>query len=728
MSPSLLASLLSDDPLDALDDAGLFGRDHFVARTIEILGRVRVQSNSSTLSLIGAWGSGKTTVLNALVRHLREPDDAEREALGSAWSVAEFNPWLYSDPASLHAGFFSELRDALPREERWNEARKRLADFGRRLTPLTSVTQLFGINSKDIVEGALAQLEPSTTAQRRAVEAAMTDVSQPVLMIIDDLDRLSAEELLHVFKLVRLVGRLPNVYYLLSYDEHTIVDLLGKTDLVAADDERRALDYLEKIVQVRLDMPMLREHEVDAIVDSALESVARAHGLEVENKPSLVRRFDSVMSARLRTPRALKRLFGQLDAFLGAVGSEVSFDDFVVMTWFRTVEPGVYGLIQERKAELLGTGGDALRRLAQPKMTNAQMKVEWLRRLNGAQVAEAHQDDVLYLLTSVFPALDGVYGGDDREHGRPSQGGSPEPTPGRISHPDYFDRFFAFGVPSGDIPDTAVRAAARELQRAERGSNLNLLEETFHSQPELVLRKLADLTQTQDIDRPSLIRWLGIKYHSARFFGLIESRIEGLVAELFADLSSTEAEALAHELSVTDSGLHLVGSAQRLLAGQQYGAIRDVERLNGMGDVLAPVVMGLLSRRLSSLVDEVDSPLEASIEASRLRWLWRGLDPESFRRLLAAAAESGRWGLVDELAWFVACSIGSDGVFYIGRFSEISAINDLFDREAVMATLAEEIDKAETWDHSRDVPATPAALRLFTLAALRLARKTEQDG
>ncbi len=48
-------------------------------------------------------------------------------------------------------------------------------------------------------------------------------------MILDDLDRLTAEELMQVFKLVRLVGRLPYVYYLLGYDEQTLVDLI-KTD------------------------------------------------------------------------------------------------------------------------------------------------------------------------------------------------------------------------------------------------------------------------------------------------------------------------------------------------------------------------------------------------------------------------------------------------------------------------------------------------------------------
>lgn len=642
--------------------------------------------------------------------------------------MAEFNPWLYSDPASLHAGFFAELRAALPSDKRWSTVRKELADLGRRLTPLTGLTQVFGFNSKELYEGALAQLEPSTTSQRRAVEEAMAEAPRPVLMVIDDLDRLSANELLHVFKLVRLVGRLPNVYYLLSYDELTIVDLLRKTDLVAAEDKRRALDYLEKIVQVRLDMPMLREYEVDTIVDHALDFVAQAHGLQVQNKSTLLRRFDSVMSGRLRTPRALKRLFGQLDAFLGAVGPEVRFDDFVVLTWFRTVEPGVYGLIQARKNELLGTGGDALRRMSRPKKTNAQMRDEWLRRLEEAQVAETHRDDVLYLLTSMFPMLDGIYGGDDTEYGRHGHGGTATPSAGSISHPDYFDRFFAFGVPSDDIPDAVIHGAVRELERGREGADRAQLDDTFRTQPELVIRKLTQLSRSQAIGRGALIRWLSVRFDAEPLFGTIERRIESLVAELLADLPPEDAKALVRELSSTDSDLYLMGNAQRLLAAQEYGSMSDVARFNAMGAALAPVSSDLLGKRLAALVDEVASPLGATDEASRLKWLWRELSAESFKQLLAGAVQSGRWTLIDELGWFVGSSAGSDGTPYIGRFTDLSALPDVFDMESVMASLANEIEEAERWDRSRDVPATPEMLRLFVVASLKEMRDGDGAG
>ncbi|WP_399136029.1 P-loop NTPase fold protein [Streptomyces sp. NBUA17] len=54
------------------------------------------------------------------------------------------------------------------------------------------------------------------------------------MAITDDLGRLAPEELLVVFKPVRLAGHLPNVYYPISTDEQTLQDVLQRTDPVGS--------------------------------------------------------------------------------------------------------------------------------------------------------------------------------------------------------------------------------------------------------------------------------------------------------------------------------------------------------------------------------------------------------------------------------------------------------------------------------------------------------------
>ena len=123
---------LSDDPLTELDDPSLFGRAILVQRILEVLQRIRQQSQSTTIGLIGAWGSGKTTVLQSLVQRLGESGPEAEAILDEQWSVAQFNPWLYSDAVALHAGFFAELRSSLPKGKRWKETRSNIASLGSR--------------------------------------------------------------------------------------------------------------------------------------------------------------------------------------------------------------------------------------------------------------------------------------------------------------------------------------------------------------------------------------------------------------------------------------------------------------------------------------------------------------------------------------------------------------------------------------------------------------------
>lgn len=75
----------ADDPIDGTSAVpDLLERDRYAEHLAALLDRVRRQTggNSATLSLIGPWGGGKSSVLNLVKTHLDR----------SEWSVAEFNP------------------------------------------------------------------------------------------------------------------------------------------------------------------------------------------------------------------------------------------------------------------------------------------------------------------------------------------------------------------------------------------------------------------------------------------------------------------------------------------------------------------------------------------------------------------------------------------------------------------------------------------------------------
>lgn len=712
---------LSDDPLTDLDDPSLFGRAVLVERIIEVLHRVRQQSPSSTIGLIGSWGSGKTSVLRGLTARIHAaPDDGE-QVLTEGWSVAQFNPWLYSDAVALHASFFAELRGSLPKGKQWKETRAGLATLGKNLAPLSMLTGLVGINSDRAFDAVLRHLDESVADQHDRVAKQLEKLDHPVLMVIDDLDRLSANEILQVFKLVRLVGRLPNVYYLLSYDEQTVIDLLGKTDLVSADDDRRALDYLEKIVQIRLDMPALRDYEVDRAVSRSLHHLVASHQLELPRNglATIIGRFDGILSTRLRTPRAIKRYFGQLDAFLPGVRSEVLLEDFAIITWLRTFEPGVYSLLQRSKDLLMGKERDALRAIARTKVTHKDLRAAWLERLAEARVAPEHADDVLYLLSTLFPGLGSVYRGDDTAPN--SDRSTRDAAPRGVGHPDYFDRYFAFGVPDDDIPDQTVLAALTEFGASSREdrAHLDKLEDAFRDQPELVLRKLWGRVDDQDLDRPPLVEWLAAQYALASQDGSVRDRVEALAAVLVGDISPEDAVTLMRRLADTDAGAYLWGMVRHLLAGEGYGDQRVIDRRNEVARVMTTPLSEHYRSHFDRWGRDVGTPLEIPGEASRLVWLWREADPAAVRAFLEVAVRDGRWSLLDELAWVAPVVMSSDHRRYISRYSDFAHYLEIFDLAAAAADLKPQVDSAGAIQDYLGIEATPENLRGLALAVLK---------
>ena len=50
----------------------------------------------------------------------------------------------------------------------------------------------------------------------------LRELNSPILVIVDDIDRLQVDELLVLLKVVRLLGRFPGVDFLLAYDEQKI--------------------------------------------------------------------------------------------------------------------------------------------------------------------------------------------------------------------------------------------------------------------------------------------------------------------------------------------------------------------------------------------------------------------------------------------------------------------------------------------------------------------------
>lgn len=149
---------------------------------------------------------------------IRSGIEAANVGVEDEWFVVDFNPWNYPDRSSLQTGFFTELAPSLPSTGTWSKARESLARIGHKIAPLGGLGSPFGFDTSKVIEAVAEWIagDQSLATARSDAELALRRAAQPVLMIITDLDRLAPDELLLAFKLIRLMGRLLFINYLVT--------------------------------------------------------------------------------------------------------------------------------------------------------------------------------------------------------------------------------------------------------------------------------------------------------------------------------------------------------------------------------------------------------------------------------------------------------------------------------------------------------------------------------
>jgi len=83
--------------------------------------------------------------------------------------------------------------------------------------------------------------------QKRELAGLLTRLPQPLLVVIDDIDRLTTEEILQVFQLVKANADFPRLIYLLLFEREVVAKALNQ---ISGD---KGTEFLEKIIQVLRD-------------------------------------------------------------------------------------------------------------------------------------------------------------------------------------------------------------------------------------------------------------------------------------------------------------------------------------------------------------------------------------------------------------------------------------------------------------------------------------------
>ena len=390
------SSETSNEPHGAAQRVINLGADNPI-RTVDedVLGRAKVArsfaahilsldlSEGVVVGVLGPWGSGKTSFVNLARGHL--------ESVGL--TVLDFNPWMFSGTEQLVESFFVELSAQLKLRPALAEIGKDLEDYGETFSgmgwlPLVGPWIERGRLATDVLGQLLQRRKEGIGGRRTKIEKALTALNQPFVVVIDDIDRLTTPEIRNIFKLVRLTANLPNIIYLVVFDRVRVEEALAEQGIPGRD-------YLEKILQIGVDLPAVPAHVLNnQVIDAINRAVSTIEntGPFYENAwPDL---FMEVVRPLLRNMRDIRRYAAAVHGTVRDLDGQVALADILALEAIRVFLPDVFremhGAVEAlTTTTALGYGGrgdeshlkEQIERLTQASSDRAEVVRAAIKRL-----------------------------------------------------------------------------------------------------------------------------------------------------------------------------------------------------------------------------------------------------------------------------------------------------------------------------------------------------------
>ena len=431
-------------------------------------------------AIYGGWGTGKSSVKNMIVERLGEIDTTKTADVPH---VVEFNPWQFSGSEQLTGEFFATLSEALVEhpvsssakaKKQAAESADRLSLYGKLLgagsgilsacsiaasvflPPAAPVLQAGATGAKvaaDAAKSSRALLDkpaPSLRALKQQLKSDFAGLKRKMLVVVDDIDRLTSDEVCLLFRLIKANSDFPNLIFLLLVQRESAVAAL---DSIANKEGER---FLEKIVQVPFDLP---EPSVMAVSGAVIDGLNKILLPLLRDEEWDDKRFPDVWHGGVRhyfiNLREAYRYLNAMAFTCGVFRSEKAFEvnpvDLIAIEALRLFEPAVFDQIAQNKGALTSDAP-----------SNNKKPLETLFEQLGKSAK--NKSAVESILPTLFPVLEVVT--DNTYHTRSSWGKSWKRAR-RACDPEFFDRYFQICLPQGQVSESDIHefvSAASDYQ------------------------------------------------------------------------------------------------------------------------------------------------------------------------------------------------------------------------------------------------------------------------
>ena len=273
---------------------------------------IKKSTTPMTIGVQGEWGSGKTSLLNAIYHDL-DQDGVYKQIWINSWEHA-----LLTTPEESLLKIVNEIiHEMLLTDEKMDRKNniKNIASTVFKGALRIGATAVAGKEAVDVTEelmgenvNGIKQLREQLNDLAQEIKNRNTNPIEKIVIYVDDLDRIEPKDAVQVLELLKNIFSVPNCVFVLAIDYQVVVKgLEHKFGKRTEENEWEFRAFFDKIIQLPFMMPM-GQYNIGKYVSDLLKQIGF-----IESDDDFDQEIQKILSHTIGgNPRSLKRLVNSL--------------------------------------------------------------------------------------------------------------------------------------------------------------------------------------------------------------------------------------------------------------------------------------------------------------------------------------------------------------------------------------------------------------------------------